>query len=335
MFTLLGGFPGTENATELSQGLSAGGKVGTAWTNFALPLTGALEPVEEGGGDRVVGGFLRMSPNLTCGFESSTLAQPAHPGELTPLLPEGEKVGEQAYNLYRWERSDNTMSLATELMPHNTKLIRPLGTYSWAVNGMSSNCNRVAFEFNETHYELPLNRSRTEFAPYPSIEEWSSTGGEKLASYVPTNGGSEEVPATGVKPLHGGFLGNNFNEVSSDGSSLFFTADGMEPGVELEEGGKVLNEDNHEQVFDRYEAQRTIQVSRSQTTIPDTGAVFQGASEDGTSRLLHGKLRPGGKFEHWLVHETVCAEQRRGATFTNTGSRRVTRAKARSRTSRR
>lgn len=279
-FSLTGGFPGSEGAVEFAFGLSKGGEPGHSWSQSAFPLTNSIESVESPAQVRAVGAPLRFSPELTCGYESSDLAQPAHPGETTPLLPPGEEPGEEVANLYLWRAATNGLELATNIMPRDPQAA--IKSSEWAIDGMSENCEHVAFSINGAEgQELPLNAERTEFAAQESIYEWSPGTKEKLASIVPANEGHEEVPAHPISTPQGGFYQSDLNAMSTNGEEFYFTAPSEEPGVEAEVEGKKISEAGTRSIFDRFRGEKSFDISRSQTSVPDSGAVYEAASANG------------------------------------------------------
>ncbi len=244
-----GGFPGSASAGLYTQYLALGGPLGSPWQNISLNP----EPnntVIEGSGPRTLGEFVYYSPNLSCGIEATELPQVAQ-------LPPEETAQDGVRNLYQWNAADASYTLITNVKPENlTHVEQGLPSVN-SVDGASADCGKVIFE----------SANQFDKAPAGSLYEWN---GERLevASKLP-----DATNATAVSPVVGGEVGSNFNEISSDGSKVFFTAT-ADAGIDA---GK-------REVFLRENGTHTIEASAAQSepAVQDTGARFQAASRNGS-----------------------------------------------------
>lgn len=280
IYQINGGTPESESAVLFSTGVALGGGLGSPWSDLSIAPTSAIEQSGHIGGNRANGVYTAFSRELTCGAFSSTQAQTAHLGEGPPLLPSGEEVGREDENLYLWRDAGNMRELITNVKPRNPEHEGLESAALWIVEGMSEDCQRVAFTApgsgEQDGLELPLTKgSTTEYAPESSIYEWSPGGEPHVASLVPDEEGND-IPAEKVLIAKGATVKSTFNTVSQNGKHLFFTAE-EEPYA-----GSNQTTSHPVQIFDRYEGKETFEISKSQTATPDTGAFFVGASSDGS-----------------------------------------------------
>lgn len=149
---------------------------------------------------------------------------------------------------------------------------------------VSDDCGKVVFA---TKYRYPGFAVAGDFNLY----EWERASGTlRTISEVPGPSGMQIVP---VNPGSGGMNGsplgrqgdfitaNRFRAVSADGSRVFFTAQ-----RKLGDGPAGAAEVNKYAVFARVDGSETVDISKSQTTTPNAGALYQLASRDGRRVLF-------------------------------------------------
>jgi len=237
-----GGIPGTESAGLYTQYLALGGPLRQPWTNVSLNPSATLGVIE-GIGPHKTGEFEYYAPDLSCGVMKTVL----------PIaVPTGETAEEQISNLYRWDASTNTYHLLTNSRPTSLAESQESGG-TMRVTGVSADCSTVTFE------------SDNEFNGGPSDALYKASGGAVETVSILPNGKS-----TNITPIQRGEQGSNINELSSDGSRVFFAAE-AEPGSE------------RQGVFMR-QGGVTSEISKPQGGAAplDTGARFQAASQDGS-----------------------------------------------------
>lgn len=251
---------GSAVAYEMSPSLpdaTAGGEVlYRATRSPAGWLSGQLSPpalfATERTGVNPPGHYLYSSPSLDCGFLSSS--QP-----LTPRAPRVSEVGEGGENLFR-RNPDGSYTIVTYLAPSNNPT-QP----RYLIIGASADCGRVIFETNN-HYEgLSISPS----GQGSELYEWDAASSPALrhVGFVPSSSGEVAVIAEA-----GAYGGENYwNAVSPDASRVIFSArsqNGQDSGKEA--------------VFLRSGGATTTDVSQSETSTVDQGALYQDASVDGS-----------------------------------------------------
>jgi hypothetical protein len=212
------------------------------------------------------------SRSLGCGFLVSTLPLTSDPS----ALPAFEAGGA---NLYR-RSSDGSYTLVSNLTPTNPSIAptlpdagnpEPLELFS--VVGAGENCQRIVFRSPYQYPEIAYSGVGTAL---PGLYEWDN--GQLLnAGVIPTPAGPQAaLPAkTSVTPT----LPQHWNEVSEDGSRVIFMAI-----------SKQGPDQSQEAVFLREEGATGIDISQSQTAVPNTAtSTFQMASIDGSSIFLTAK----------------------------------------------
>jgi hypothetical protein len=199
-----------------------------------------------------------MSPELTCGVVHS-------PQPLTEDAAANIQIEAGGENLYR-ASSNGTFQLITNRIPSTP---RPANASVYKLAGMSSDCDHVYFSSELTYPGLgPISAGASH------LYEWHD-GVISSISTVP--GESGDVPAE-VEP--GGGYPNILGAVSSDGTRLFYSArraiagNPSDPGEVGAVGVFVRKVDAV--------GPSIIDVSASETTTPDLGATFQGATKDGS-----------------------------------------------------
>lgn len=282
-YTLSGGIPESQSSGEQVAAISHSSQPGASWATMPLAPNNYFESLHSG--PDIAGEFEHFSPQLTCGVEETRLALAPFNETEEPQLAPGESIGEGIENLYEWN-APGEYTLITSVRPTNPNAT---GTESvYYVDGASSDCGTVLYETTNSHgYNLPG-------APGSSLYEWRAgasfqscrhTRGEtpagcapQVASVLPdgTDAGTVVDPA-------GATSVSDLNEVSNDGSRLFFTA-ASDGGGESESLQKVEGiDDNALQIYLREdgETRKAVSLSQSATPIRDTGAKFEAASSDG------------------------------------------------------
>jgi hypothetical protein len=195
-----------------------------------------------------------LSPNLGCAVEESDQPLTSDPVARLTIEAGGN-------NLYR-RNPDGSYTLINDL-PNIGLEVK--GANEYRVVGMASDCSRIVFE-DPYHYHYSG-------VPGGKLYEWTEEGGIKNVGFVPSGGG-EEAPEEGVGGSNTAGVNDYYHAVSTDGSRVFFSATrlvGSDPGEVGTTG-----------VFVRIDGSHTEDVSLSQTSTPDTGATFQGATPDGS-----------------------------------------------------
>jgi hypothetical protein len=277
-FTLTGAIPDSLSGGLYSEALATSAAPGSPWAAQPQNPQNALA-ILPSNGPKSAGEFFYYAPDLSCGVISTPLAQAAHIGETTPLLAPpteysgfkipGETAGEKVGKLYRWVKgsspASDTYSLITSIRPAN-----PTGEseqpYFYSVDGASEGCKKVIYENKQSGYNLAGD-------PIGSLYESSEETGPRLASVLPDGTPAVIDPRLGSL---GGKQESNLNQISSDGSRVFFSAesDGKGAGEATEEGAQ--------EVFARENGSSTVSASKSQGPVPTHGARFQAASHDGS-----------------------------------------------------
>lgn len=260
-YTLTGAIPGSASGGLYTTALGRSAAAASPWQTTPLNPENQFG-VLPGPGPRLSGAFGYYSPNLTCGVEQTRLPQPAHNGESTYQLPPGEEAAEGIENLYEWDAATGTYTLMTSVRPEAPQEV-PFTAHSYTVDGASTGCGHVIFQ-TEKGYQQPGQ-------PGIALYEWSAGGAPVVASVLPDG---KAVELSGV--FESRFNSTKLNEISSDGSRVFFAAvsDGAN-GEAIDSGAQ--------EVYMRVGGTSTVEISASQTAAPvrDSGAKFQAATRDG------------------------------------------------------
>jgi hypothetical protein len=258
MYSVANGLPGTTKAAEVLYH-AVRGPDGWTSTQFSPPILSRNETKGNPSGTTRTQG---LSDNLECAFLSTNQL-------LTGNASMRLVVEEGGSNLYRRDPGGgytSITSLSPESIPAEAGSIE-----DYHVDGFSKNCEKVVFSTKYFRYPgiESVQNSRSEY-----LYEWDE-GSLRSVGIVPAGeGGTIEVGA-----LPGGEnsraatleLGNI---VSANGRRVFFSAERRTAANE-EEIGKVG-------IFVREDGTVTRDLSQSQTSKPDTGALFQYAAEDGS-----------------------------------------------------
>lgn len=196
--------------------------------------------------------FFGLSPDLNCGVVGSP--QPLTDDPVAELM---DKSG--GANLYL-RSAAGTYRLITDVPPEELK--RQTGGLAgeFTVAGMSPDCSTVVFS-SQNHYSGVAGVGSTR------LYEWRKGRGLQYLGWVP--GGTEEQVAEAA-------VGAG-NVVSEDGSRIFFMAD-----REVAGNPEDPTEVGEQGVFAREDGSHTVDVSTSETSTPDTGATYRGATPDGS-----------------------------------------------------
>jgi hypothetical protein len=268
IYSVINGLPGTTKGAAV---LYEATRSAAGWSSaqYSPPILDRNQTVGNASKTAYTNG---ISSELGCGFVTTTQFLPGTDARARAILEAGGS------NLYR-RNPDGSYTLITELPPQNLRLAEELteGLLLYEVFGFSEDCGKVVFSSPFRYPGVPAVR-----VTYPSVSEtflyeWNEGSIRSLAA-VPGPGGTE-VEVAPSSPSAGGPLilagGPGTNGVSQDGARVFFTAE-RQIGSNLEEIGK-------QGVFVREggEGGSTRDISQSTTSVPDRGAVFQYASDDG------------------------------------------------------
>ncbi len=292
LYGIAGATPESGSGSKETQNLGESPAAGSAWSVFPLAPDSRFATLHTGNA-HAAGGLVFMAANLSCGVETTRLAQAQQPGDQTPLLAPDETAEEGVENIYAWDAASSSKTLVTSLRPVDPG--ENLDTPMYTVDGASADCGHVIYENNAAGYGL-------QGAPEASLYEWTEASGPRVASVLPD--GSD---AAGLIGTHGGsgIARSNLNEISGDGSRVFFTAtsDGGEAKHEVEEHEKI--DEGAEEIYMRVNGSETVEISASQTPSPvrDTGAIFEAATKDG-SRVFF--LASYGLTEDSSTGESFC-----------------------------
>ena len=247
---------GEEDATKGPGVLYQGTRSESGWSSSQLsaPITVPNRPPGESSIPSV---YLGLSADLSCGVVSSN--QPLTEDPVAELIREAG-----GGNLYR-RNPDGTFTLISDRPPEALEF---QGTVplEFELIGMSDDCSRVVFSSRHHYAGLPG-------AGKERLYEWSEATGLRSGGFIPDGAGGEAaVEATGGSAVTG--EANRFHAVSSDGSRVFFSAKRLT--------GAVAGEAGKTGVFTRIDGSETVDVSASETLIPDNGAEYQGATPDGS-----------------------------------------------------
>jgi hypothetical protein len=199
-----------------------------------------------------------LANELTCGFTTSTQPLTSDPG-MRLIREEG---GE---NLYRIN-PDGSYTGVTTLPPAARG---EFNSPPYEVAGASQDCGIAVFETNIGYPGISA-----EPGPIGSrLYEWRE-GTLRNGGIIPGPSGEVPVPAFAGGETAGGAEHDVQNAVSENGSRMFFTANRLTSPNAAEIGKQA--------VFVRENGAVTHDVSLSQTATPDTGALYQWATADGS-----------------------------------------------------
>ena len=244
-YTVEGGLPDATRGTQVLYGATRGAE---GWSSQQLspPTIAPSQLIGTSNPSQI----LALSPDLSCGVLASN--QPLTGDPQAKLIVESG-----GGNLYR-RNPDGSYDLITELAPENPEQASGHYTGNYTLDGISDDCSRVAFESNLHYPGVPGSGEDRHY-------EWSKAEGLRSVGIVPSGGGEEAV-AEGVSA-------GSLNAVSDDGSRLFFSAKRLV--------GKVGGETGKTGVFVR-EGGESRDISATQTSTPDNGATYVGATPDGS-----------------------------------------------------
>ena len=270
-YTLGGAVPGSESGALYPPVLSRLGAAEEPWLAFPQAPSTQFSAYRTGA-QRNGAPFGYLSPTLSCGVYATELAQPERDGASGEAadLPPDETAEEQIQNVYvkNFETASNT--LVTRLRPEEPAL----SSGAYEIEGATADCEHVIFVNLERGYALPLRPASTQYAPQDSLYEWSEASEEpRVASILPDGAPAVHVIESGALSSYGS---PPLHEISADGTRIFFNAEAEGPEVPQAERGAT-------QVYMRIDGERTVDVSASKTATPDQGALFEGASADGSS----------------------------------------------------
>ena len=259
MYSVANGLPGTTKAAEVLY-QAVRGREGWASTQVSPPIS---EPNEVGGGGSRTARTNALSADLSCGVVTSSQLLTADPG--TRLVAE---LG--GSNLYR-RNPDGSYTAITKLPPENpgAESSGGLNLELYSVYGYSEHCSNVVFTSPFRYSNVQVVNSSPGGSPN-FIYEWEE-GTLRAVGVVPSNGGEVAVEATVGEPTA---APGATNVVSEDGSRVFFAAK-REEAANPEEVGKVG-------IFVRENGTVTRDLSQSETSTPDGGALFQYATPEGS-----------------------------------------------------
>jgi len=292
VYSTSGGLPGTRSAGLYGAYLASSSLLGGPWQSFPLAPESRFGINHGEGGP--TGEFQRYSPALSCGIEETRLPQTAHPGEGAPLLAPGETEGESLSNIYAWNAPSNSYALVSNVKPDDPGIAPSVRNYM--VAGVSADCRRAIFESEFQILGAPQLTAGG--GPTHTLYEWSEGAPLRVASVLP-----DGTPATEVQGVKLGEEHSDYNELSSDGSRVFFTAT-ADSGVD---SGST-------EVFLRERGTSTIEVSASQSesTPKDTSARFQAASADGHAVFFLASYGLASRSSAGAEAPTTCTANKRG-----------------------
>ncbi|HEY1687972.1 MAG TPA: hypothetical protein VGF95_03815 [Solirubrobacteraceae bacterium] len=230
-----------------------------------------------------------VSPDLSCEVVESAQPLTADPVALMEIEAGGA-------DLYR-HNPDGSYTLISDLPP---EVLSGTGGHEYELVGMSNDCGKVVFESVNAYSGVrALKNTHDDY-----LYEWTAEGGIRGVGYVPSSGGEELTEASGGV-IEQGTYEDQYHAVSGDGSRVFFSA--------LRLTGKNAGEVGKTGVFVRIDGAHTKDVSLSETSTPDTGATYQGATADGSRAYfianagLASEASPAGQdlYEYNLQTETL------------------------------
>jgi hypothetical protein len=243
----------------------AGRSPGEGWMSTLLTPPTTVRN-EHGGQSADPSLFDALSKNLSCGVITS--AQPLTNDPVAELI---RTAG--GSNLYRYDASAALpYSLITNLPPDTLSSNGGLAA-EFRLRGMSRNCSTILFSTPHHYAGVPG------VGDGERLYEWREGAGLNFLGSVPGVSGEQltEAWVSGENVEGIGAAVNGKNAVSSDGSRVFFMARNLIPGNPEDPG-----EAGALGVFVREQGQATRNLSASETTVPDEGAMFEGASPDGS-----------------------------------------------------
>jgi hypothetical protein len=247
----------TRGAEILYQGIRGPGEAGWSSSQLAPPITA---PDRQTGVTGITSIFLGFSPDLGCAAIGAT--QPLTEDPVAEAILDAGGA-----NLYR-RNPDGTYTLITDRPPEELKRTDQNLIVEFELVGMSEDCSKVVFSTKYHYFGVP-----SAGAERPYLYEWEEGAGLRSVGFVPKEGGGEgAVEATGGSTGLG-LNGDWLNAVSEDGSRVFFSAKRL--------AGAVSGEVGKTGVFVREDGSMSVDVSASETSTPDEGAGYQGASADG------------------------------------------------------
>lgn len=239
---------GHEDATRGAEILYLGKRGEAGWESSQLspPITA---PDRQSGSSAEPSAFLGFASDLSCAVLAATQPLTSDPvGEL--MLEAG------GGNLYR-RNPDGTYTLITNRPPETLKTTALFVYSEFNLVGMNSDCSKVVF--STAHHYAGVAGAKA-----GGLYEWTEAGGLRYGGWVPKAGGGEEAVAASP---------GGFHAVSADASRVFFTATRLV--------GKVSGEAGKTGLFVR-EGGVSTDVSASETSTPDEGATYLGATRDGS-----------------------------------------------------
>jgi hypothetical protein len=249
-YTIEGGLP---DATRSAEVLYQAGRSPFGWASAQIS-PGITAQNEQSSLYSSPNLYRQVSPDLSCGLLESS--QPLTPDSAAYLVIESG-----GFDLYRRD-PDGGVTLVTNVAPEdpgagngNFEAYEPVG--------MSADCDRIVFA-------APYHYPGVEAVGTNVLYEWDD-GVLKGVGYIPGPSGPVAVEAHG-----GAGASDRLNAVSQDGSRVFFSATRLIPGNPAD-----AEEEGAQGLFVR-ENGETIDVSASETVVPDRGAAFQGATPDGS-----------------------------------------------------
>ncbi len=216
----------------------------SGWSSTQVTPPALLPPVT--GEDVSTGQVHANSADLSC-----TAIESFEP--LTAGIATAEEGS--IYNLFLRDNASGTYTLLSSAEPLNPQLSV---TQYYTVGGVSDDCKHVLFE---TEYRL-LPEATEENGVY----EWSE-GTLRLAGVLPDGSAPASAKMGNSTPTAPPMPGS----ISANGVRTFFTA-------KSDSGG----DSGRSAVFVREDGSTTVDASQSHTVMPDAGATFEVASEDGS-----------------------------------------------------
>ncbi len=238
---------GLADATSGGNGRYLAARSASNWQSIQLNPPALIPPPHA---EFIETGFILMnSADLSC-----SVVQSFEP--LTADTPEAD-IEDGIETLYLRDNSTGAYTLIPKAAPLNPGLSDNNGKQHH-IAGVTSDCEHVLFE---TGYRL-----LPEATQQNGVYEWSE-GTLRLAGVLPDGNVPASAKIGGEESDEQSMVGS----FSSDGSRAFFSAISDSGG---DSGNKA--------VFVRKNGLTTVDASQSHTATPDTGALYQTASEDGS-----------------------------------------------------
>ncbi len=303
-YTLTGGIPGSESAGLYVPALSVSPLPASPWPTTSLAPESRFA-VLPGSGPRSAGEYVYFDPQLRCAVLRTRLAQAESSVAPEPLLAEGEtreEVAEDPAEIYMWDAATDTKALVTSVKTDDPQ--ETVGVNGYFVNGASAGCQKIVYENQSPGYAL-------HGAPRSSLYEWTKESGPKVASVLPDGELAKSVEVDEQAKQHTSSLGI----VSEDGSKVFFTAisDGKGTGESLDTGAW--------QIYVRENGTTTRDLSRSLagTPVRDGGAVYEGATADGSRVFFVAGYGLAETSSKGAAAPTTCTRNSAGSLASGTG----------------